>query len=350
MNENNFNRFLSFMFIIGLIASAVVFNASKPRIMILHSYHPDYPWTRDIDAGIQRISKNWTGYALTLHYMDTKKHSDKEWLRHAGIGARRAIDRFNPDVLIAVDDLAQDLAARYYVDHPCIKIVFSGINSSAVSYGYDGAQNVTGIYEWKPLNAVKEMIINFESAKYKPNDTPNIVYLMDPSPSMAGDRNFFETFNWAPLIFKGSMIVKNFKEWKIMVSKLDQLGVDYLLVANYRKLPRSDEDSRLPSPQEIMKWTEANSTPPVIGLNIFNVEDGGMIAVGASPFEQGEIAAKMAEIIVKQNISPKDIPKVVNRQYIVAVNQQLLKKRNLKLPQIYEAFARVTSTYVEGYQ
>jgi ABC-type uncharacterized transport system substrate-binding protein len=33
---------------------------------------------------------------------------------------------------------------------------------------------------------------------------------------------------------------------------------------------------------------------PIIGVNGFTVEDGAKFAVATSPFEQGEIAAKMA--------------------------------------------------------
>jgi len=56
-----------------------------------------------------------------------------------------------PDVLIAVDDNAQKYAAKYFVNHPRIKIVFSGINGSVQPYGYDTANNVTGILERNPF-------------------------------------------------------------------------------------------------------------------------------------------------------------------------------------------------------
>ncbi|MCP5117868.1 MAG: hypothetical protein GY953_44175, partial [bacterium] len=89
---------------------------------------------------------------------------------------------------------------------------------------------------------------------------------------------------------------------------------------------------------------------PVIGINVFNVEDGAAIAVGASPFEQGEVAATMAETLLEQGIRGKELAMVVNHQYVVAIQQNALRKRDLKLPQIYETFARTTSTYIEGEQ
>lgn len=343
MKPLNINRTLSLLFFIGVVTVAVAFNATKPRVMILHSYHPDYPWTRDIDIGIRRISKEWSDYALTWHYMDTKKHVDKEWLNFAGIGARRAIDRFDPDVLIAVDDLAQKLAAQHYVNHPHMQIVFSGVNGTVDSYGYDQANNVSGIYERKPLHAVKAMIMDLEAAQPNPKPHPKILYLMDPSPSMARDRTLTEAYDWSPIEFHGSYVAQDYADWQQKVLTLSELGIDYVLIANYRKLPRSNTQKQTPPPQETMSWTEQNAPIPVIGVNVFNVEDGGAIAVGASPFEQGEVAARMAQNLLK---GEKKHNMVMNRQYVVAINQHALNERQLSLPPIYETFARTTATFI----
>jgi len=350
MNRLDSAQALSILFLVTAMVTAVAFNAAKPRVMILQSYHPDYPWTRDVDAGIERIARRWTDYSVTWHYMNTKNLSDKESLRYAGIVARRAIDQFDPLVLIAVDDLAQKLAAKYYVDHPNMSIVFSGVNGSAEPYGYEGAENVTGIFERKPWQAVKEMVLTLEREKAQPNPRPTIRYLMDPSPSMQRDRAFIDAFDWSPLHFGGTYVAENYDRWQQHVQALHDQQIDYLLLANYRKLPRSETDPSFPPPAEIMGWTEAYSAIPVIGVNVFNVEDGAAIAVGASPFEQGEVAATMAETLLEEGLRGQDLAMRLNRQYVVAIHQDALSKRDLRLPQIYETFARTTATYIEGGQ
>lgn len=350
MSDNKLSKALSMLFLFAILATAVAFNASKPRVMILHSYHPDYPWTRDVDEGIKRIARNWTDYTVTWHYMNTKKLSERESLRYAGIVARRAIDQFDPMVLIAVDDLAQKLAAKHYVDHAYMSIVFAGVNGSAKPYGYETAENVTGIFERKPWQAVKEMILTLEREQPQADRQPSIRYLMDPSPSMQRDRAFIEAFDWSPIRFSGTYVAENYQRWKQHVRALRERDIGYLLVANYRKLPRSATDPSFSPAAEIMRWTEANSAIPVIGVNVFNVEDGAAIAVGASPFEQGEVAAGMAETLLEQGLRGKELAMLVNRQYVVAIHQDALSKRKLKLPQIYETFARTTSTYIEAEQ
>ena len=106
--------------------------------------------------------------------MDTKKHSDNEFKRVAGNLARKQINEWKPDVLIAVDDNAQSLVSICYINPnkididqvniikktdkqdifgkcyakiPNIKIIFAGIGAEPKDYGFKGQDNVTGIIE-----------------------------------------------------------------------------------------------------------------------------------------------------------------------------------------------------------
>jgi len=165
MNKQTLSKILSLLFLLSIFVAAVTVNSTKPRVMILHSYHPDYAWTREIDVGLRRVSDSWVDYTVTWHYMDTKKHKDKEWLNRAGIIARRAIDRADPQVLIAIDDFAQSLAAKYYVNKPGISIIFGGVNGTVDAYDYNGAKNVTGIFEHKQLQPIRETVLTIEKGR-----------------------------------------------------------------------------------------------------------------------------------------------------------------------------------------
>ncbi|MBK1649695.1 ABC transporter substrate-binding protein [Rhabdochromatium marinum] len=348
MKQSPIALILSSLFFIGLVLFGIWFNATKPRVMILQSYDAQYAWTRDIDTGIDHIADDWTNYSLSHHYMNAKRLNDEQALRYVGQVARRAIDRFDPDVLIAVDDPAQSLAARFYVDHPQINIVFAGVNGSVAPYGYQGADNVTGIFERKPLRAVKELVTTLERDSEDPQRGARMYYLMDPSESMARDRKRVERFDWAPLEFVGVFVAEDYPSWQAYIRSLEDRAGDYLMVANYRKLRRSPEDPTLVPPAEVMHWTEAVSPIPVIGLNVFNVEDGAAIAVGASPFEQGEVAATLAATLLQSHQRGGTLAWVNPQHYIVAINEASLQQRRLELPQIYETFARATFTYIES--
>jgi len=85
----------------------------------------------------------------------------------------------------------------------------------------------------------------------------------------------------------------------------------------------------------------------VIGINDFNTRDGIMLSVGASPYEQGEMAAEFAIEIVRDGKSPKEIPIKASRQYLVAMRKSAMEKRNIEAPYVLEAFARATENYFE---
>jgi hypothetical protein len=347
MKQSPLALMLSALFFIGVTGFALYFNATKPRVMILQSYDPDYAWTRDIDTGIRQVSDRWTNYTVSWHYMNTKRLADPDSLRYAGIVARRAIDRFDPNVLIAVDDLAQRLAAKFYVGHPGMEIVFAGVNGSVQRYGYEGAANVTGIFERKPLQAIKELVLTLERERGAAPGSSGIRYLMDPSESMARDRHLVEGFDWTPVRFEGVEVAEDYPHWKALVEDLPDNAGEYLLVANYRKLRRSDQDASAVPPSEVMHWTERHSPIPIIGVNVFNVEDGAAIAIGASPFEQGEAAARLADELLNSREHAGSIRTMSPRHYVVAINAAALARRHLKLPQIYETFARTTFTYLD---
>ena len=120
------------------------------------------------------------------------------------------------------------------------------------------------------------------------------------------------------------------------------------MVGGYRKLkrlPDSGPKEEFVPPGEVMRWTEKNSPVPVIGIDIFNTEDGAMMSVGVSPFEQGNTAANMARRILEDGVAPSKIPFATSQQYVVAFRRSALDRRKLQIPKIFEAFARATDNY-----
>src|SRR5262249_2168450 len=114
-----------------------------------------------------------------------------------------------------------------------------------------------------------------------------------------------------------------------------------------RRLRRSSNDRSLVPAREVMDWTAAHAPLPVVGVNSFFVEDGGMLAIATSPFEQGETAARMARRIIDRGVAPTTIPVASTRQDIVLARAGMLAQHGLTLPPLYEAFARATNNYFE---
>jgi hypothetical protein len=123
-------------------------------------------------------------------------------------------------------------------------------------------------------------------------------------------------------------------------------GHDVLLVSGYRRLRRSATDARLVPAREVVAWTEAHSRVPVISFDGFFIEDGGMLAIGKSPYEHGEVAAALALQVALKHRAPSTLPVVASSQFIVSMSGSRMQARHFVLPRVYEAAARTGNLYL----
>ena len=338
MKKLKLHQYIVIIFFICLCTFLITANLSKPRILILHSYAQDFSWVNDIDQAIkQEFEKK--PYSLRWQYMDTKRNPYDEFKIKAGHTARGVIDSWKPDIIIAVDDIAQQYVTKYYKDDSDINIIYTGLNAEPEKYGFDDAKNVTGVLERVPYEAVKEVLVNMMSEKRN-----KVLHISDSSETSLYIHDELRSFSWKPLQLVESIQVETFDEWKKMIKEKEK-NADFLLITHYHTIKRSDKDLTIVPPEEVIAWTEKNSSLPRLGCWGFYVEDGGMMAVAVSPLEQGEIAAKMAINIVENHIPAQEIPVETNKLFMMYLREEGLKKYHIKLPLTYEAFARSTNHY-----
>ncbi len=337
-------NFIVGLFLVGSMTLFAWYNMSRQTVLVLHSYAPDYSWVTDVDLGINRVLKQKSLYSVRWYYMDTKRHPSADYKKSAGTAARKVIEKMQPDIIIAVDDNAQQYVTRHFLNHPTIKIIFTGVNNEASDYGFDKANNATGVLERLPLSAIRETLQN--ASNFKALARPiRIAYLGDQSETVKGDEKQAQRFDWSPLQLSADKLVDTFPRWQAAVHELG-LQADVILVTGYRGLRRSDTDTTLVPPKEVVAWTEAHSKIPVIGGNGFYTEEGGMLAIGTSPYPQGEVAADMALQILKNGKRTDQIPVVSSAQFIVSMSESKMKARGFVLPQVYEAAARTGDRYL----
>jgi ABC-type uncharacterized transport system substrate-binding protein len=318
---------------------------SRSRILVLHSYADDYIWTHEVNIGIQRILGSNRQVEVRYHYLDARRRGDAEFLSRAAKLAINDITEFRPQVLIAIDDIAQDLVVRHFVDAPNLQIVFGGVGERIEKYGFDKAANVTGIMERKPFAAIKEIVMILANSGSLP-PAPRIAMITDTTASTMNDAKELGARDWKPGGFVGHKAVDTFEDWQKAVLDLKDKA-DVMLVSGYRRLKPMDGKPGYVRPAEIAAWTEANSPVPIIGVNSFNSEDGFMLSIGVSPFEQGEVTAKNALVLLQGKLRGKDIPVADSQQYVIAMRESAIKRRNVTIPKVLEAFARATNNYLD---
>jgi hypothetical protein len=335
---------LIFIFLLAVAATVIVFNVTKPRVLIVHSYDTEYSWTRDVDIGLNRVLKDKNSYTVRWYYMDTKRHPWTDYKVNSGKTVTNLIEHWQPTVVIAIDDDAQEFALKNFTNRSDLRIVYSGVNNSAERYGYGKASNTTGILEKKPFAALRDTLQMIAAAQGKRGPV-RIMFIGDSSESVRSDEQDFRDFAWAPVQILESRFAGTFEQWRAAVDYANKNKVDFIVTANYRKILREAGKKALMPPREVVKWTEANAAMPMIGTNAFFVEDGGVLAIATSPYEQGEVAAMMANEILSKGKSPKQIPEQSTRQFVVAMSESGLKKWNIRLPAVYEASARSSANF-----
>ncbi|MCP4112128.1 MAG: hypothetical protein GY749_42470 [Desulfobacteraceae bacterium] len=340
---------LKVIFVLVLIGFVLVHKQQTPRILIVHSYLNDYGWVEEINEGFKRVFDKHPELILRYHYMDLKNHPEQRYREISASNVHKLIKEWEPNIIVLVDDHAQKLIGTEYLHHPEVKLVFAGVNADIEKYGYDKADNVTGILERKPLHAIKEtalMILAAQGKNIQGEEDLKMIFIGDKSANITLQIPYFENYDWSPIRWMPPIQADTFKEWKQAVTETGD-KYDIIMVANYHQIrPYSGSNEFIRPVDTVMTWTEKNSKIPVIGTGSGNVAEGGMLTVPVSGYEQGEVAGQMA-IDISKGVSPKDIPVTSTKQFLISVRKSAMERRQLPIPSIYEAFARATEKYYE---
>ncbi|MGB8226613.1 MAG: ABC transporter substrate binding protein [Sedimentisphaerales bacterium] len=257
------------------------------KVLIVHSYNPEYVWVQRINTGIMKELADLP-VEMKMFYMYTKRKSDEALRVAAGKEATKIVAEWKPDIVIASDDAAQRYFASRYAGDDNFPIVFCGVNGNVKDYGYP-ASNVTGVLERPYFEETLKFLAVFRP-KFK-----RIAIISEDSSTSELDSRFVRTAP-PPFEVQSYTTCKDFDEWQKAV-KDAQDKADAIGVCTYHAVKRTGTNENMP-PAEIMRWTLDNSALPVVGFLNFVVEDGALCGVVESAEEQGLRAGQLAKMIL----------------------------------------------------
>ena len=321
----------------GFLSAFVVllgfFNATKPRILVLHSASADSSWSRQMDRGMREaLEANRRPLSVEWNYLGVNAPAANRRVSEARAEANRAIARFNPDVLIAVDDEANALVARDYVGRDRPRILYVSLNRPPEYYGYAGAANVSGIAERVPMAAIRDaardLAVGQRLAVVGVDDETGRAELAQ-----------VQNFDWSPLVVEMAALVSTMQDWKAFVESAAK--ADVLLVLSTHDLPDGD---RVTTAAEIIRWTQNNSRALPVGTQVDFVESGGCLSFSPPPDDLGARAIALALDWLDARGTPGAPVPAVSDHFEVAVRPEVLRKRGIELPPIYIEAARENGT------
>ena len=315
------------------------FNWSKPRILVLHSFDDEVRSVVKADEGIRRIlATNRQPVSMRWHYLGMNRLADEAGRQVAASTAQRRIEQFDPDIIVAVDDEAQQYVARHYAGQAKTRVVFTAIDRDPKDYGYAAQHNVTGISEVLPLDAIRETLLHLRGGA-----AARIAVLTSAMPTGLGRMEQLRAFDWAPHTLVALDASPYFAAWQKIAGDMAQRA-DVILILSHHGLQRSASDSELVPGNEIVAWLNAHALALPVGTSADYVEDGGMLAIYPSSLEMGELAMHYALDWLRTGTNA-GLPFIDSAHFRVGARESLLRQRNLGLPRIYREAAHLEQLY-----
>ena len=164
-----------------LVMAADAVARERLDIVVIHSYHQDYPWTARQYQGFTRtLSHALPDYDInySVEYLDTKRVEPSPDYSRKFLHYLRAKHRDDaPDLIYVTDDNAMNFMLDSGVQaFPGTPVVFSGVNNLSLAGTLD-RQHITGVFERKGVARSIELV-----RQIRPG-TKRIIFLGDGGPT-----------------------------------------------------------------------------------------------------------------------------------------------------------------------
>ena len=140
---------ISFLIIFCLISGTTLAQAEHLRkVLVLHSYHPNYLWTKLITNGIESVLDQYKDPVMTdIEYMDTRHFDDETHYENLYSLYKNKAKRTNYELIITSDNNAFLFLLKHRKElYPNVPIVFCGISDFNKSM-LAGQEGITGVTE-----------------------------------------------------------------------------------------------------------------------------------------------------------------------------------------------------------
>lgn len=267
------------------------------RILVVHSYHPEYKWVADVNEGLEAELTDadlteGEDYLLEYFYMDTKRIPAEEF-EGAGADALAKIEELDADIVVTVDDNAQTYVSRELLDGERA-VFFCGVNSDPVEkYGivdsYDKpGHNITGCLERErfagTLDLLREMRPEAAAVAFIYDDGTTAPPVIERMKAQAAELGLEVVYDEA---------VGTFEDWQAAVAAAAETA-DYIQLTLYHTI--EDAAGEHIDENDVLAWTVENSPIPVVGTWDWSVEGGALCAEAINGVNQGKEVAKLIGI------------------------------------------------------
>ena len=283
------------------------------RCLYVSSYHAGYVWNDDIEDAMKKVL---SGQCETKKfYMDGKRNLSPEFARKKGVAAKKLIETWKPDVIIAADDNVSRYLVMPHLKNASVPVVFCGVNWTVEPYGYP-YRNTTGMVEIGPVEPLAK-----EVRKVVPHARQGLFLSAD---EMTQNKEF--ALNQKVYAKHGITIthhpVKTMADWE--AGFLEAQNADFIIIGNNAGINDWDNDRAL---------AQVRSKAQKFTVSYLDwMAPYTMLTMAKIAGEQGDWAARAALRILK-GARPDSIPIAANQRWNVFINSPLLQATGFTLSQ-----------------
>lgn len=345
-------RFWVAMGVVAMVAALAWTGMRRPAILVLHSQSERIPWTRGVDAGIDRVIDQNSGIRLQRIYFSA--HNQEQAVTQM-TEVRRFIARWRPDVILAVDDLAQAQVGAAYLAKGTPQIVYSGIEDQERTLSHSAMPQVRGIAERTPWPIVERTLLQLaelssvQAASSGPFKPQRIALLSDTGSAAEEEARGFAAHVWQAAQPVGAWRCTTLEQWQQALDEIAQQA-DVVVIGDYRNLAGPEGLSRAAWRQLLANTVLARLQLPMTALSAYAVSDGIPMGILPSPIEQGEVAAQMALHVSREGASPAALPEhqqhLLTQDFALILNPQQMQRRHLSLGAMDTYYARISGRLI----
>jgi len=289
-----------FLFIILMMLFSHV--QAKQKILILHSYAQEYPWTKQQHKGFVSYLKNQYNKPLEIvtEHLDSKRILfDKKYKQFFLEYLHVKYADYNVDIVYTTDDNGLSFLKEYendiFVDTP---VVFSGINNLSIQHKLN-KKRYSGVFETKNIKPNIELIHTFSP------QTKNIYFIGDQTSTYKSIeqkikkiKNEFKNIHFEFIADKSiSSVIKELKNISLERTFIILTTIGGFVDDNGKNLTLQESISNLTAIDKLifLSMEDAYMYPGVVG---------GYVTNG---LKQGEYAAKIVlKLFANKNIEHLD--------------------------------------------
>jgi ABC-type uncharacterized transport system substrate-binding protein len=298
------------------VLSRAAANHQGKKIFIVMSYNPEITMEKGIKQTFDDLLQ---GATLKYFWLDANSNPQKS--RQKAEEAFRLFLEFKPDLVVAINDNAQELFVVPYLKNKVpTPVVFAGVNDDADKYGFP-ADNVTGVLEKKHYR---------ESISFAQLIDPGIKTIGIIYPDNLSQQKNMEQVNREKASYGASINeivkVKTVDELKAAILDLST-KIDAFLILNPSGI--RDRKEAAISEKNLYKLIIQMAQKPTIAVNDWEVEAGILCGVIKDNNEQASLAVEaINKIFAGQPI--KDIALTENKNGRRYINIITLKGLGIK--------------------